>query len=88
MFAKSLGSSGSGIGWITSASTIPGILISYIAGDLADRFGYKKILVGSLLIFASAPFLYLLVKNPMELGRPLKNYMKNRHRIKDGDFFM
>lgn len=68
IFAKSLGANGVQIGWIASASTIPGILISYIAGDLADRFGYKKILVGSLLIFASAPFLYLLVQNPLELG--------------------
>ena len=68
IFAKSLGATGAQIGWIASASTIPGILISYIAGDLADRFGYKKILVGSLLIFASAPFLYLLVQNPLELG--------------------
>jgi len=68
IFAKSLGATGSQIGWIASASTIPGILVSYIAGDLADRFGYKKILIGSLLIFASAPFFYLLVQNPMELG--------------------
>jgi MFS family permease len=68
IFARSLGATGSQIGWIASASTIPGILVSYIAGDLADRFGYKKILVGSLLIFATAPFFYLLVKNPLELG--------------------
>lgn len=68
IFAKSLGATGAQIGWIASASTIPGILVSYIAGDLADRFGYKKILVGSLLIFASAPFFYLLVQNPLGLG--------------------
>lgn len=68
IFAKSLGANGAQIGWIASASTIPGILVSYIAGDLADRFGYKKILVGSLLIFATAPFLYLLVTNPLGLG--------------------
>ncbi len=68
IFAKSLGATGAQIGWIASASTIPGILISYIAGDLADRFGYKKIMVGSLLIFATAPFLYLAVQSPMELG--------------------
>lgn len=66
LFAKS--SSGAQIGFIASASTIPGILASYLAGELADRFGYKKILVGSLLIFASAPFLYLLVQTPLELG--------------------
>lgn len=68
IFAKSLGADGAQIGWIASASTVPGILISYIAGDLADRLGYRKILVGSLLIFASAPFLYLLVQNPAELA--------------------
>lgn len=68
IFAKSLGASGTQIGWIASASTIPGILISYLAGDLADRFGYKKILVASLLIFSTAPFLYLFVQEPMELG--------------------
>lgn len=68
IFAKSLGATGIQIGWIASASTIPGILISYLAGDLADRFGYKKILIGSLLIFASAPFLYLLVHDPLQLG--------------------
>lgn len=68
IFAKSLGATGAQIGWIASASTIPGILVSYIAGDLADRFGYKRILVGSLLIFASAPFIYLLVQNPLGLG--------------------
>jgi MFS family permease len=68
IFAKSLGATGAQIGWIASASTIPGILVSYIAGDLADRFGYKKILIGSLLIFASAPFIYLLVNNPLGLG--------------------
>jgi len=68
IFAKSLGASGAQIGWIASASTIPGILVSYLAGDLADRFGYKKILIGSLLIFASAPFLYLLVQDPLGLG--------------------
>lgn len=68
LFAKSLGATGVQIGWIASASTIPGILVSYLAGDLADRFGYRKILVGSLLIFASAPFFYLLVQDPLGLG--------------------
>ena len=68
IFAKSLGATGAQIGWIASASTIPGILVSYLAGDLADRYGYKKVLVGSLLVFASAPFLYLLVYDPLGLG--------------------
>jgi len=68
IFAAELGASGTQIGLIASMSTIPGILISYIAGDMADRYGYKKILIASLLIFASAPFLYLVVQDPMQLG--------------------
>ena len=68
LFSKSLGAADAQVGLIASASTIPGILISYIAGDLADRYGYKKIMVGSLLIFASAPFLYLIIQNPIQLG--------------------
>lgn len=68
IFAKSLGANDAQTGWIASASTVPGILVSYIAGDLADRLGYRKILIGSLLIFASAPFLYLLVQNPLGLA--------------------
>ena len=68
LFSKTLEATNVQIGLIASASTIPGILISYIAGDLADRYGYKKILIGSLLIFATAPFLYLAVQNPLQLG--------------------
>ena len=68
IFAAQLGATGAQIGWIASMSTIPGVLISYIAGDLADRYGYKKVLIVSLLVFASAPFLYLLVANPIQLG--------------------
>ena len=68
IFAAQLGATGTQIGWIASMSTIPGVLISYIAGDMADRYGYKKVLIGSLLIFASAPFLYLLVTDPVQLG--------------------
>ena len=68
IFSKSLGANDAQTGWIASASTVPGILISYIAGDLADRLGYRKILIGSLLVFASAPFLYLLVQTPPELA--------------------
>ncbi|MBW7572978.1 MFS transporter [Caproiciproducens faecalis] len=68
VFAKSLGANGAQIGWIASASTLPGILVSYLAGDLADRFGYQKILTGSLIVFASAPFAYFLVVNPVGLA--------------------
>ena len=68
IFAAQLGATNAQIGIIASMSTIPGILISYIAGYLADRYGYKKILICSLLIFSSAPFIYLLVYSPAQLG--------------------
>ena len=67
LFSESLGATNAQVGLIASASTVPGILISYIAGDLADRYGYKKIMIGSLLIFATAPLLYLIVQSPTQL---------------------
>ena len=60
-FARALNTSDSLLGFVAAASTIPGILISLPAGSLSDRFGRRKILVLSGVIFASAPFLYLFV---------------------------
>jgi MFS family permease len=48
-------------GFIYSASTIPGIIISLPAGSLSDILGRRKMLLISSAIFASAPFLYLAV---------------------------
>ncbi|RPH92250.1 MAG: MFS transporter, partial [Lysobacterales bacterium] len=59
LFAHSLGASPMEIGWIVIASTIPGILVSFPAGALSDHLGTRKVLLASLLVFASAPFLYL-----------------------------
>lgn len=49
------------IGFVASASTIPGILISLPAASLSDIFGRRKVLLASSIVFASAPFLYLLI---------------------------
>jgi MFS family permease len=49
------------MGFVASASTIPGILVSLPAASLSDVFGRRKILLMSTFVFASAPFLYLLV---------------------------
>lgn len=49
------------IGFVASASTIPGILVSLPAASLSDIFGRRKVLLTSAVVFASAPFLYLLV---------------------------
>jgi MFS family permease len=60
-FARALSTPDSLLGFVAAASTIPGILISLPAGSLSDRFGRRKILVLSGVIFASAPFFYLFV---------------------------
>ncbi len=58
-FASSLGTPTDWTGFVASASTIPGILISLPAASLSDIFGRKKFLLMAGFVFASAPFLYL-----------------------------
>jgi MFS family permease len=67
LFAESLGATPSEIGWIVIASTIPGIIISFPAGALSDYLGKRRVLLASLAVFATAPFLYLLVANAWQL---------------------
>jgi MFS family permease len=49
------------LGFVASASTIPGILVSLPAASLSDIFGRRKVLLAAAVVFASAPFLYLLI---------------------------
>jgi MFS family permease len=67
LFAASLQATPSEIGWIVMASTIPGVLVSYPAGVLSDMLGKRRLLIASLVVFATAPFLYLLVANAWHL---------------------
>ncbi|MFH1818378.1 MAG: MFS transporter [Pseudomonadota bacterium] len=67
LFAHTLHATPAEIGWIVMASTIPGILISYPAGALSDYLGSRRLLLASLVVFATAPFLYLLVKTAPQL---------------------
>jgi MFS family permease len=55
-------------GFIAAASTIPGLIISLPAGSLSENLGRRKMLLLSAFIFASAPFLYLIVTNWWELA--------------------
>ena len=48
-------------GFVAAASTIPGILVSLPAASLSDHFGRRKFILLATFIFASAPFMYLLV---------------------------
>ena len=67
LFSKELGATPAEIGWIVMASTIPGILISFPAGALSDYLGRRSLIRVSLLVFATAPFLYLLVHEVWQL---------------------
>ncbi len=67
LFAAHLGATPAEIGWIAIASTIPGILISFPAGAISDFFGKRRVIVASLVVFATAPFLYLVVTGAWQL---------------------
>jgi MFS family permease len=67
LFAASLGATPTEIGWIVIASTIPGILVSFPAGALSDFLGHRRVLIASLVVFATAPFLYLFIDNAWQL---------------------
>jgi len=60
-FSLSLGTPADWVGVVAAASTIPGVLISLPAASLSDILGRKKFLLLAGFVFASAPFLYLLV---------------------------
>lgn len=67
LFAQALNATPAEIGWIVMASTIPGILISYPAGALSDQLGKRRVLLASLVVFATAPFLYLIISTAWQL---------------------
>ena len=67
LFAHALSASPAEIGWIVMASTLPGVLISYPAGALSDHLGKRRLLLASLVVFATAPFLYLLINTAWQL---------------------
>ncbi len=67
LFIRSLGVSEGTVGFIAAASTVVGIVVSIPAGILSDVIGRRKVLLISLAVFATAPFLYLLVRDPWHL---------------------
>jgi len=60
-FSLSLGTPTDLTGFVAAASTIPGIFISLPVASLSDFYGRKKFLLIAGFVFASAPFLYLLI---------------------------
>ena len=68
LFIKSFGVPPGTLGFIAAASTVTGILVSLPAGILSDLWGRRRVILLSMVVFASAPFLYLLVRSPWQLA--------------------
>jgi MFS transporter, DHA1 family, multidrug resistance protein len=67
LFIRSLGVSVSTVGFIAAASTVVGIVVSLPAGVLSDVIGRRRVILVAAFVFATAPFLYLLVDQPWQL---------------------
>jgi len=68
LLALQIGASDAQIGLISAISPIPGILVSSVAGAYSDKHGRSRIIMLSLLIFATAPFLYIFVTQVWQLA--------------------
>jgi len=55
------------VGFIAAASTVVGIVVSLPAGVLSDIIGRRRVILVAAIVFATAPFLYLLVSLPWHL---------------------
>ena len=55
------------VGFIAAASTVVGIVVSLPAGIISDIIGRRRVILIAAIVFASAPFLYLLVTEPWHL---------------------
>jgi DHA1 family multidrug resistance protein-like MFS transporter len=67
LFIHSLGVDEGTLGFIAAASTVVGIAASLPAGLLSDLWGRRRVILLSVAVFATAPFLYLLVRVPWHL---------------------
>jgi DHA1 family multidrug resistance protein-like MFS transporter len=67
LFIISLNVPLSTVGYIAAASTIVGIVVSFPAGMLSDIIGRRRVMLTAAAVFATAPFLYLLVTAPWQL---------------------
>lgn len=68
LFASHIGAQASGVGIVASISAFTGIIASIPAGIISDKIGRKRMLFVSLLIFSTAPFLYLFVSELWQLA--------------------
>jgi MFS family permease len=67
LFIRSMGVPVSTVGFIATASTVVGIVVSLPAGILSDIIGRRRVILMAAIVFATAPFLYLLITSPWQL---------------------
>lgn len=67
LFIRSMGVPVSTVGFIAAASTLVGIIVSLPAGILSDIVGRRRVILIAAVVFATAPFLYLLITLPWQL---------------------
>ena len=67
LFIRSLGVPVSTLGFIAAASTVVGIVVSLPAGILSDLIGRRRVILMAAVVFATAPFLYLIITAPWHL---------------------
>jgi MFS family permease len=67
LFLRSMEVPISTVGFIAAASTVVGIVVSFPAGILSDIIGRRRVILMAAIVFATAPFLYLLITSPWQL---------------------
>jgi DHA1 family multidrug resistance protein-like MFS transporter len=67
LFIRSMGVPVSTLGFIAAASTVVGIIVSLPAGILSDLIGRRRVILMAAIVFATAPFLYLIISQPWQL---------------------
>lgn len=67
LFIRSMGVPVSTVGFIAAASTVVGIIVSLPAGVLSDIIGRRRVILMAAIVFATAPFLYLVITSPWQL---------------------
>lgn len=67
LFIRSMGVPVSTVGFIAAASTVVGIVVSLPAGILCDIIGRRRVILMAAIVFATAPFLYLVITLPWQL---------------------
>jgi MFS family permease len=67
LFSQALGADDAVIGLIAAVSPLAGILFSFPVGVLSDHIGRRRLVITSGVVFLTAPFLYLLITDPVWL---------------------